>query len=394
MNLLKHRSFADIYAYAIILLILLAFPFGELIRYQLTLLGSDIAITPIDLLAVFSLPYFFIETDSKILIYIRRIVYLLIASWILSISIFPLSQLKLGFFYLIRLISLTSIAFLVSSVCKSNRSKELITTGLFLSILFFTILGILQYFFYYDLRDLYYAGWDNHYYRFVSTLLDPGYTAVVLLIGFVFLLEKKIFENNRQRLILSFVLILAIILTFSRAGYLTLLVLLIYKYKKHFKKVLLLFAIVATVVLLIPKPRSSGVELLRTYSITSRISDYKSTLKIFEKKPILGIGFNNLCSWKVMNGYENNSTSHSCSGSDSSLLLLLATTGIIGLSFFFFAIYKINKHIGSDVYGSILRSVFLVVIVSSFFNNTLFFNFIMVLISIFLGLNTKSTTDS
>lgn len=182
---------------------------------------------------------------------------------------------------------------------------------------------------------------------------------------------------------------LAIILTFSRAGYITLLFALIYTYKRYYKKIILVALVILSIILIVPKPRSSGVELLRTFSIVSRINNYSETVGIFSSNPLFGVGFNNICEYRLKYLNTNNIVSHSCSGSDSSLLLLLATSGVVGLMTFLYGIYKGYRTTANDHYGDLLSIIFIVVLVSSFFNNSLFYNFIMGILAILLGLTKK-----
>ena len=424
------------YAYVIVVAFLLLFPFGQLLRINLTALGFNFGIVPADILALFSLPYLFLNNDilpalkggvsprrmtykqsltlfahfqssihphpegwgflercynQKILSYLKRIIFFFIASWVFSLIVFRTTAIVYGLMYLIRLVSYISFAFLVNYLCASERIKKNILNLTLVVLGFFMLLGACQFIFYYDLRDLYFSGWDDHYYRFVSTTLDPGYAAVVLNIGLVLVLAKNLIKSRYVKILFTVLFVTAVILTFSRAGYLTLLALLLYRFKKHFKKILLVAVVVVIFLLIVPKPRSAGVELLRTFSISSRVDDYKKTAEIFFKHPLFGVGYNNLCLFRVING-ENNIASHSCSGSDSSLLTILATTGVVGSMIFFISFYKIIGLLPKDEYGHIVKMVIMVLLVSSLFNNTLFFNFNMGLFALFFGLSRKTST--
>ena len=59
----------------------------------------------------------------------------------------------------------------------------------------------------------------------------------------------------------------------------------------------------------------------------------------------------------------------------------------IGISF-----YKIIGLLPKDEYGHIVKMVIMVLLVSSLFNNTLFFNFNMGLFALFFGLSRKTST--
>ncbi|KKQ75922.1 MAG: hypothetical protein US97_C0029G0006 [Microgenomates group bacterium GW2011_GWF1_38_5] len=374
--------------YACILFLSFCFllPFGQLLRYETYLFSKYIVIHPVDVVVFLSLPYLLLSKKNSYFIHSNKLILVLIFSMIFSLNIFMVKDLMVGFLYLIRLISYFSFAHAVYYISTGDKEKEKIITFLYLSITSFLIIGFVQYIYYFDLRDLYNIGWDDHYFRFVSTLFDPAYTALVLIIGLIILLEFNLPISKYLKYIFTVLFIISILLTFSRAGYLTLIGYFLIKYKKYVLKILLISVAIILFILILPKPKSSGVEIYRTFSIYSRLDNYYETFNIFKIHPLFGIGFNNICLYRV--GYLNvdNIKSHSCSGSDSSILLLLASSGILGLVTFINVIFNFIKNPITNSYNRMLFYLIFITLINSLFNNSLFYNYLMGLYAIILGL--------
>lgn len=378
------------FGYLLFFFYFLLFPFGQLLRIEGTFFNTYVVIHPVDVVALLSLPYLFVVRKNIILKLLGKVVFIFALSLIFSLTIFPISELKTGALYLTRLISYFSFSLLIYHLAINKIQKRIMLLTVFLSISLFMLFGIYQIVYYYDLRDLFYSGWDDHLYRLSSTLLDPGYSVLVLITGLIILLKSKLVESKFLKIVLILLFAVSIVLTFSRAGYITAVIVLFYIYKKYYKAVLISAIIFLAVLFILPKPRSSGVELYRTFSIYSRINNYKNTFKIFTRYPVFGIGYNNICNYRLTVLNVDNISSHSCSGSDSSLLLILASTGILGMATFLNAIFKIGKNLKNNVYDKFLMTVFLAVIINSFFNNSLFYNFMMGLVAVFVGLTRKN----
>jgi O-antigen ligase len=139
----------------------------------------------------------------------------------------------------------------------------------------------------------------------------------------------------------------------------------------------------------LPRPQSSGVELERIYSISSRFVDYSKTIKIWKTSPLLGVGYNNLCLLKQLHFGETSFKSHSCSGSDSSILLILATTGFVGFFLFIDLIGRMYKYRARGVYGDIFYISIVAVLVHSMFVNSLFYPWVMGWLALLGGMSVK-----
>ncbi len=84
------------------------------------------------------------------------------------------------------------------------------------------LIGLIQFFMYPDLRNLMYLGWDPHYYRLFSTLLDPNYMGLLLV--FTLLMGFGIFTKKHSVWIIAgqLVTFVALLLTYSRSSFLAL----------------------------------------------------------------------------------------------------------------------------------------------------------------------------
>ena len=79
----------------------------------------------------------------------------------------------------------------------------------------------------------------------------------------------------------------------------------------------------------------------------------------------------------------------SCSGSDSSLLFVFATTGIVGLMIFLYAGRVMFSSTGRAVYGIAFVSSLVAVLIHSLFLNSLFYPWVMGWMGILLAISLK-----
>lgn len=219
------------------------------------------------------------------------------------------------------------------------------------------ILGILQYLFIPDTRFLAGLNWDDHYYRLISTVFDPNFLGLIFVLGLILF--------NLQ-ILPSLVLLIALLLTYSRSGYLSLLAV-IFAYvilKKKFKFLLLILVFIFLPFL--PRPGGEGVKLERWFSVEQRLANYRESLQLIKVSPVFGLGFNTL------RYFRQDFVSHAAAGLDSSLLFVLATTGIVGL----LAYLNLLKSLWQT---SLLVKLSLVaILVHSLFQNSLFYPLIMI----------------
>lgn len=332
---------------------LILFPFGQIVKIgQINPIDVVVGLGAITaILKRYKYPKYF---DTFLLV--------TIFSYLLSIFVIKDFRVAVGFLYLVRF-----AAYLYFYIfLRSFNDKKLWLNSLLSLSVFSALFGWFQYFIYPDLTSLKYIGWDDHLYRLAGTFLDPGFTSLIIVFGAIIAFIKK-----KYLLFAFFIITLAF--TYSRAGYLTFAVSLFVASLifKKFKIFMISMVCFLSIVFLLPKPAGQGVNLARTYSIYSRIENYKETLAIFKKSPVLGVGFNNLCIYKG-SGY-----SHSCSGSDSSLLLILATTGIVGFMIFIGSVLRMISNLKKGFYTKTFLVILSAVFVHSFFVNSLFYPWVM-----------------
>lgn len=346
----------------LLFIFLAVFPFGQLFGKTL-----DIVVGIIFLYTIAARLQF-----PKVSKYFKNFILTALFSFLLSLVIFKSNSVLIGGLYLLRLVIYCCFAVFCLNYTKgSTARKKLVFNSLILVSIASVVFGWIQYLFYPDLRTLVYLGWDDHLYRLVGTFLDPGFTSLIIVLGIILSFSSNI--------ILPLFLIVTLAFTYSRAGYLAFLGAMIFMafLTKKVKKVILLVLFLGVVIWFLPRPAGQGINLARTYSISARLQNYIETLKIAKESPIFGIGFNNICLAKEKYLGKKDLESHSCSGSDSSLLLILATTGIVGLLIFVYGVIKMINLVSTNSYGKIFLVSLVALFIHSFFVNSLFYSWIM-----------------
>lgn len=376
------------------------FPLGQLLRIDLLSGDFHLILHPIDgLVGLIVIIYLLKSLVRKELPYGYGLGFIsvLIYSYLFSFAVFKNGGLSEGLFYLIRIIFYMIFAVSIKSSLEGNmKLKETYYKLLVLITVFIGIFGWVQYIFYPDVRILKYLGWDDHLYRMVGTFLDPGFTGIFLVLGSCLALIK-IFEKPRNILwhVISIFLAFSLLFTYSRASYVSFLLSLTVLFWIKNKKILLipLFTIFIVLIILLPRPSSSGVELERVYSAVLRLKNYQETIEIWKRWPLFGVGYNNMCLARITYLGEEDALSHSCSGSDSSLLLLLSTTGIVGVGVFLQMIKKTILGITDNFYGTAFVICLLGVAMHSLFVNSLFYPWIMGFMAILYGLSSSTSSN-
>ncbi|MEX2013161.1 MAG: O-antigen ligase family protein [Candidatus Levyibacteriota bacterium] len=373
---------------------LTSFVLGEVARIQFP---SGIAVKALDLAVLMFIvgsALSFRKKFKKPILTKPILLFLLVASTSLFIN-YPslkVEELAVSLSYLVRWIAYAGIYFLVTNFDKDIKNKIpsylLYMGGAVIGI------GFLQYFFYPNLRNLYYLGWDEHLYRLFSTFLDPNFAGAFFVLYFLFTLGFFIKYRKPTYGIFSFMAAVAIILTFSRSAYLMLFVGLVtflwMTGKMKLIVVFILFFTLITLVLSLAGLRSEGTNLLRTTSTVARLDTARSAVVIFENNPILGVGFNayEYASKRYGLVEESRYDNHSAAGTDNSVLFILATVGIVGFAAYLYLWFKILLFARSrkGMYSIVLLSSLASLSVGSLFINSLFYTFIMLWMWVLLGL--------
>ncbi len=251
--------------------------------------------------------------------------------------------------------------------------------GIFITLTIVSSLA--QYFFYPDLRNLIYLGWDPHLRRLFGVFFDTSTAASIYgsMFFFVLTLGKRFMQNKGLWVFGAFgglgILGIFLLLTFSRSAYiaffLSLMFYLIYKKKVLFVMIFLSFFIVSF--LLLPKQFGEGVGLGRTFSVYSRINDYREAIEIWKKSPLFGIGYN-----RIRYARSDSPRGHAASSFSSSYLIILVTGGILGLLGFLGMLGRWWLE-----YKKVRTPLFFLVILS-FTDNIILHPFIMFLLGVML----------
>ncbi len=352
------------------LALIIAFAFGNL--YRFSLFSPEIRISALDIV-VFSMTLLAWPKAIKHLNYliISILVFFTVGliSLVFAIPVYGFTAVGVGSIYLVRWI-VYSLFF--ASIIQLIKSKQIVYILYSIGIIT-AILSLAQYIIFPDIRSLTVAEWDPHYFRVVGTFLDPGFTGLILVFTLIFFTLRR----NKFLWILSYI---PFALTYSRSSYAAFLVSMAYiawkvKGWKFFIGVLLLFTF--TIYLLPRVPDGEGVKLERTNSIQARIDSWATAWKIFTEHPILGVGFN---TYRYAQGASLKS--HAGAGSDSSLLFVAATTGLVGFLAYLWYIRRLFL-LRTMNYG--LQATLVAVLVHSVFLNSLFYPAVMAWIALLLS---------
>lgn len=250
-----------------------------------------------------------------------------------------------------------------------------------------SLLGILQLLFFPNLGFLETNGWDPHYFRTVSTFLDPNFAGGYFVLTLA-LLSKRIIKFEKKLFFLFLIVYLAAVTTFSRSTALTLAV--TFFTLSYVQKSIKLFLV--TVILLIGFFGAFGFYLKlvaaprnidREKSASFRINTWQQGFEIFRNAPVLGVGFN---SYRyALRGYglipEDLLGQRGVSTNDSSMLFVLATTGVIGFISYLTVLISLlvysYHNSGRNYLSAVLFSVLLGLLIHSQFANSLFYSSIL-----------------
>jgi O-antigen ligase len=255
-----------------------------------------------------------------------------------------------------------------------------------------SILGLIQFVLYPQLQNLSYLGWDPHYYRLFSTLFDPNFTGIIIVL--TILLGIHLIQKNRNRWLYVSEAINAgaLFLTYSRSSWAACVVsiLIWVLWTKRWKLGVCIGACVV-IFLLLPTPGGKTLRLFRTDSTFSRISNWKETVQLIQKSPIIGYGFNTL---RFVHNDQSiylpdTPVSRAASGVDNSFLFLLVTTGIAGFVAYLWIILQTIKRDRSLLYVCVLAALGF----HGLFINSLFYPWVMIWFWIFVGVAERTTSD-
>lgn len=373
----------------IFILVLLFFPLGEIIRIDW---GNNIVMKPLDIglgILVFLWIIIKLKKREKIkqkYIFISVIFFALSAAFSLLINYSSLSynQFLTSFSYLVRWVMYACTFFVVTDFDKIFKNK--IENLLIMIGSLIVVLGYIQYFFYSNLKNLFYLGWDEHMHRMFSVFLDPNFAGIFFVLFFLFIASILIKKRNVLFFLLSILALGAVFLTFSRSALTMLIVSSSLLFILENKKKLIGILLGITFLVLIISSRYFNIEninLFRVFSSQARIGTAENAIKIIQDHPIFGVGFNAYRYVQIRYGFRiENAISHADSGADNSILFILATTGLVGFSFYLLLWITILK---SNINNPLILASIAGLFTSSLFINSLFYPFIMLWIWIIIA---------
>lgn len=270
---------------------------------------------------------------------------------VFSLRLFPASQVLTGSLYLVRW---TAFFFLIPMTITSFHTQRLtLLLALVLAGFLLALGGWIQLQILPDLAPLVRHGWDPHQSRLVSTLLDPNFTGALVVLTMILITAYQLNRQFNQILValgMTF-LYLSLVYTFSRGAYLMFLTsFLAIAYLRSWKVGLL--ALVAFFLSLQINPRVehrvSGAITVDA-SAAHRLTSWERAQALIREYPILGVGFNNLRYAQLKHGFIGEDDpwlgGHAGAGTDSSLLFVFATTGLVGGLVFLLFVYRLLREL-------------------------------------------------
>mgnify|MGYP005838100633 CR=1 FL=1 len=373
------------------LTIIFLFSLGQLQRVQLS---ESIVFYLHDLFVVFWMWLIWIKHRSlflkKFKKYSSNFLWFTISIWIIiGLSIAYLSD---GFsltpiLYLVRTVTylLFGLSMSVFDYSDKNR-RHWIMGGIIIAIL-----GMLQYLFLPDTRLIRLWGWDDHFYRLISTQLDPNFTGIILTLTFI-LIQSINYRSQILKTGLSLFLAASILFTYSRASYLSFIISLLIiigldKSHRLIKKLAIILGLFMIAIPFLPRPAGEGVKLERTASISARI---ESNQKPFtDLRPVEYLAGRGLFTYHqerpIATQWPN--TAHFPS---NLFIFIFTSTGIVGLILSILVIYKSGNYLyQKDVF---IFTSFIAILIHSQFNHTLFQPFVWLWLTGQIFLTEKSKT--
>ena len=264
--------------------------------------------------------------------------------WLRALTLYPISSLLIPSLYALRL-----LAYLVLFLQLKSSKVRLPPYPFLISGLTTLFIGLIQYFWLPDMRIFQYLGWDDHLNRLTLPHFDPTFTAVMLGLAFL---------STSRHLPSTIYYLPAILFTYSRSVWLSLALTATVFIKN---KIILLFAVscLLLAIVLLPQKFGEGTNLLRIYSISSRVKSDLAYVQKYQWDLLIGRGMNTFILDK--------GTTHA-SGPNNSYLYLLATTGIFGLVGWGISMFSLYQR---SAYKTMLVFFFL----ASLFNNVMFYPF-------------------
>ncbi len=409
------------------LTLLLSLPIlGEYGRLELagqSLLISDIAI-PLTIISI----AIKLKPTSKDIQTLKNFTPLLIFIFLATLSLvnslffLPPSDVIKGSLYLIRFATYAGL-FPITTLLLKRYPQFNLSLPLSLISLLISLGGAIQLIFMPNLEILAKtAGYDPHINRLTGSWLDPnligGFFTITSLLFINLYLDEKSPRRRWLYSLTSIISLISLFFTYSRSSYLAFIAgALIIGILRARKQLFVLFCIIIIALSFSERAQQRLGELstsinaiiFQTYdnpdpTARLRIKNWEESLILFKQKPLLGYGYNNLPTIKQSLGFISDEQSHSASGSDSSLLTIILTTGLVGFTpFLLFLIQNTlyswknwlqHRKTATKSLALSTFSIILALLIHSSFVNSLLFAPIMIYFYTLLGQFYHSTEQS
>ncbi|MEK9159660.1 MAG: O-antigen ligase family protein [Patescibacteria group bacterium] len=199
-----------------------------------------------------------------------------------------------------------------------------------------------------DFTEMEAIGWDPHVSRLLSTWFDPNFVGGFLAFMLPLILGTAWDEKRWRKLLLPLaaMVVMAIALTLSRSAYLALIAgLFVFGLLRSVKLLAALGVGLLLMVAVLPPVQARFLSLVDSVqtvfvedytlpdaSARLRFASWDEAWQLFLEKPILGQGYNRYKYAALELGTLKDLNIHSASGGDSSLLNVLAMTGLLGFA--------------------------------------------------------------
>lgn len=320
--------------------------------------------------------------------------------------------------YWIRFVEYGLLIFLVADLANQKKRANRMESWLYAAAFALAILGFLQLKFFPDFEALEFdeIGWDPHQNRLLSTWFDPNFLGG--LFAFVLSLIASRFLNEtslKKRALLTGVgltVLAALFLTYSRSAYLAFLVPVFFLGVLKSKKILV-GGLVAMLLLVSVSDRAYERVSDMVYSAQSllvtdatelpdatarlRVQSWQNAWAIFSDHLWLGVGFNAYAYVQNDYGFAKSLDVHSASGSDATLLTVLATTGLLGFTAYSWFLIAIVRQLFRRRHEPLALGTlagFSGLLIHSFFVNSLLFSPLLIFFYAAIGLSLPSPSQT
>lgn len=421
--------------YGLFALLILAPVTGEL--WRLNLFGIELL--PSDLAILILFPLWCVDKIKndpvlrvgKIGRAILVFLFVMVGTYLLNLLRFDIDQMIAGFSLMGRFGMYIVVAGMAFDLLNRDQSaernkigdfKKLLLASMITAMVLIVVLGFLQLKFFPSFLELgmHLEGWDPHIGRLLSTWFDPNFIGGFLgfILSITIALGLYYWKEKRTKLalvlgVIGFIGLIALYLTYSRSGYLTLMAGLgILTFFKS-RKLLVVFTLLAVLSFSF-SPRMQertleavdsakgliGLDSQKPLDPTARLRVYswQFATDIIKDYPYLGVGYGRYA-FEINQRGHGLLSDHSSGGSDSSVLTIWAQTGILGVFSYLLigfvatvvAIKRIWKKSDFDSYLQLgLLSGFAGMMIHSIFVNSLLYALMMVYLWVGLALMDES----